>query len=250
MGYIITGAIQANNLSVNVYLKLKPDNQVASLIKDFNQSLQQQGLLHTYHITPFIHHYPLHITLYLSTYEKKQLTKIMKKTQWLAKQQKQIAILTRQFLVSPNGYVMLSVKPGRPLQELSNQTLNALAELRDLTAPIPAWAAEDKERRELFSQWGSTSVMHFFQPHVSLFDPESLTAEQRRALYKRLQQLIEQFSKTHATEVKAIAHAVGIGIADEHGQIIQELCAFEFEGYHHHSPQKEGRSQINKELNA
>jgi hypothetical protein len=228
VGYlIITGTIQATRVSVNVYLKLKPDNQVASLIKDFNQFLQQKGLLHTYHITPFIHHYPLHITLYLSTYEKKQLTKIIKKTQWLAKQQKQIPISTHQFLASPNGYVMLSVKPSRLLQELSSQTLNSLAGLRDPTAPIPDWAAEDKKRSELFTQWGNTSVMSFFQPHFSLFDPEYLSSEQHRTLYKRLQQLIAQFSKTHPIEVKDIAYAIGIGIADKQGQVVQELRVFE-----------------------
>lgn len=230
VGCLISNTIQAANLSINVYLKLKPGNQVAPLIKDFNQFLQQRGLFHAYHITPFIDQYPLHITLYLSTYEEKQLAKIIKQTQWLAKKQKRIPISTCQFMASPSGYVMLSVKRTRQLQELSNQTLTSLAALRDTTASIPDWAAEDTERRKLFTQWGSTSVMNFFQPHFSLFDPESLTAEQRIPLYKKLEQLIEQYSKTHQLEVQAVAYAIGIGIADKQGQIVKELGAFALNG--------------------
>ncbi len=227
IAYLITNPIQATSLSINVYLKLKPGNQVVLLIKDFNQFLQKTGLFHTDHIAPFIHQHPLHITLYLATYEQKQLAEIIKRTQWLAKQHQRIPISTHQFLASPNGYVMLSVRRTRRLQELGNQTLLSLAGLRDTTALIPKWAAENMERRALFTKWGSTSVMNFFQPHFSLFEPEYLTSKQQIRLYQRLQQLIDQFSKTHQVKVNAIAYAIGVGIADKQGQIVEELNTFE-----------------------
>ncbi|BCA96960.1 hypothetical protein TUM19329_33210 [Legionella antarctica] len=79
---------------------------------------------------------------------------------------------------------------------------------------------------------GSTSVKSFFKPHFSLFDPEHLTSEQHIQLYKRLQLLLVQFSKTHQIKVKATAYAIGVGIADKQGQIVKELDTFELtEGY-------------------
>ncbi|BCA96959.1 hypothetical protein TUM19329_33200 [Legionella antarctica] len=152
IAYLITYSTQANTLSINVYLKLKSENQVVFLIKDFNQFLQQKGLFHTYNISPFIYEHPLHITLYLATYKKQHLLEIMKQTQLIAKQQKQVIISTRLFLASPNGYVMLSVKRTNKLQELSNKILNSLAGLRDPTALVPEWAAADTKRVALFTQ--------------------------------------------------------------------------------------------------
>jgi hypothetical protein len=215
------------NSSINVYLKLKPGNQVGSLIKDFNQLLKQKRVLSRYHIYPFLNSHPIHITLYLTSYKQQQITEIMKQTQLLAKRQKKIPISTRQFIASDNGYVMLSVDGSKQLQQLSNITLNVLARLRDKKALIPAWAARDKKRSETFNHWGSPNVLSYFHPHVSIFDPEHLSQKQRVRLYAKLQRLINQFSKDHQITIDATAYAIGVGLADAQGQIVKELGAFE-----------------------
>ncbi len=188
--------------------------------------MQQNKLTSTYHIKPFIMAHPLHITLYLAMYEKGQISKIIKQTQSLAKAQKKIAIETERFHANPSGYVMLSVKQSNALKQLSNQALSHLAKLRDQDAPIPRWAEKDRERQELFKQWGSPSVMDYYQPHFSIFDPEHLNQLQRSALYQKLQFFIKQFSNTQQINVKATAYAIGVGIADNQGQIVKELASF------------------------
>lgn len=51
-------------------------------------------MLNKYHINAFLNTHPLHITLYLTTYEEKQISEIMKQTNALAKHQKKISIST------------------------------------------------------------------------------------------------------------------------------------------------------------
>ncbi|CEG58849.1 2'-5' RNA ligase family protein [Legionella fallonii] len=217
---------RAISLPINVYLKLTPNNQVIPLIEHFNQFLQQKKLLSTYHVKPFILTHPLHITLYLATYEETQISAVIKQTQDLAQKQKNISIATERFHASTSGYVMLALEQNERLQQLSNKTLSQLAELRDQHASTPDWASKDRKRQELFKQWGSPSVMSYYQPHFSVFDPEHLSPKQRATLYQKLQLLIGQFSKVHDVKVKATAYAIGVGIADAQGQIIKELDSF------------------------
>lgn len=200
---------------------------MAPLIKDFNQLLKRKGVLSRYHIAPFLNSHPIHITLYLTSYKQQQISEIMKQTQMLAKQQKKIPLSTRQFIASDNGYVMLSVDNCEKLQQLSNKTLNVLARLRDKKALIPTWAARDKKRSETFNQWGSPSVLSYFHPHISIFDPEHLSQKQRIRLHAKLQQLINQFSTDHQIKIDATAYTIGVGLADEQGQIVKELGVFE-----------------------
>lgn len=203
-----------------------PNNQVSTLIEHFNQWMQQNKLLSTYHIKPFILTHPLHITLYLATYEKEQIRAIIKQTERWSKGQTKIKIVTAEFNASASGYVMLKVKQSSELQQLSNQALSHLAALRDKETPTPKWAEKDKKRQALFKQWGSPSVLDYYQPHFSIFDPEHLTPMQRIALYQRLQKFIKQFSNKNQINVKATADAIGVGIADSQGQIVEELASF------------------------
>ena len=220
---LITHASCARSLSINVYLKLKPTNQVSSLITDFNHFLQQKKILSQYHIHPFINTHPLHITLYLTTYEEKYIPEIMKQTQTLAKQQKKIPIATGQFVSSENGYVMLSVGRSEQLQQLSDRTVNILTSLHDKKALIPAWAAQNPQRSNMFYRYGSPGVMNYFNPHFSIFDREKQNAQ----LEEQLKRLITQFSSRHSTQVKAMTYSIGVGIADAQGQIVKELAEFE-----------------------
>lgn len=223
---LISNITAASSLSINVYLKFKPDNQVTSLIRDFNWFLQQNGLIQRFHISPFLDKHPLHITLYLANYEERQIPLIMKKVHSLAGRQKPVPIVTGQFQASSNGYVMLSVKDNKQLEQLSNTALNNLSRLRDKTASIPRWAAQDKERIKVFSQWGSPNVFQYFHPHFSIFDPDPLSKKQRTVLYTKLQHLISQFSESHHTNANATAYAIGMGLADSKGQIVTELGSF------------------------
>ena len=93
----------AESLSINVYLKLESNNQIASLIGDFNQFLEQHQLLSTYKINPFLTHYPLHNTLYLTNYEKKQIPAIINAVKAIANGQQSFMVSSGQFIASPSA---------------------------------------------------------------------------------------------------------------------------------------------------
>ena len=224
--YFIANACNAKSLSINVYLKLNPNNQIKTLIKEFNQFLSQQGLFATYQIAPYINAYPLHITLYLTNYDAKQIPTLIKQTEILAKQHKPISFFTLQFIPNSSGYLMLAIEPNKELQQLSDDVLNALTNLRDKHAKIPMWASKDHERKALFHQYGSPSIFHYFIPHVSIFSADHLSNKQNAILYQQLKILIPQFATSHQIHIQDIAYTIGIGIADSNGQIIKELGAF------------------------
>lgn len=201
----------AGSLSINVYLKLKPKNPIETLIQAFNQFLETNQLM----ITPYLQSHPLHLTLYLADYQQKQIPSLIKKMAAIAKQNQPLLLTTAKFIANESGYVMLSVKNEGRLQELSNQVLFSLADLRDKNTIIPAWAAQKKARRALFKRYGSPNVLNYFNPHFSIFTAGGLSV--------KLQLLIEQFIKRHVKPVQASAYAIGIGVADEQGQIVREL---------------------------
>lgn len=216
----------ANSLSINVYLKLKPDSQVSELIKEFNQFLEQQQIFTTYQITPYITQHPLHVTLYMARYKEEQIPVIAHKVEELAKQYKQLSILTSKFIPSAGGYVMLSVMNDSQIQGLSNKALHELADLRDKKARIPAWAAQDAGRKEIFNQFGSPTVLNYFNPHFSVFSANHLPPPDSARLYGELQKLVHDFAQTHRTQMRARAIAIGVGIANDQGQIVRELNSF------------------------
>lgn len=209
-----------------MYLKLKPENQIKALIKDFNLYLAQQGIFTTYQIVPYINHHPLHVTLYLTRYNSQQIPVIIRKIKELAKQQKPISLSTSEFIPNRSGYVMLTVAHNKKIQELSKKTLNELAQIRDPNAIIQSWAAHDPGRQTLFHRYGSPSVLNYFNPHFSIFSAEHLNDQQNIFLYQQLQRLIHQFAQTHQTQIREKAYAVGIGVADDQGQIIKEFAVF------------------------
>lgn len=226
LGLLFSIATNAERISINVYLKLKADNQVTPLIQHFNHFLDQQQIISTYQITPFQKEHPLHITLYLTSYQKNQLKEIKRKISILAQQEHPLIISTKQFIPSPNGYVMLSLKTSEKVQRLSNKVLFMLTGLRDRHTPIPAWAAKDRARVALFKQYGSPGVLHYFKPHFSVMDPKHLQMGQQQQLYQQLRILIADFKQKYPTQVWAQANAIAIGIADAQGQITQQLAEF------------------------
>lgn len=225
--YGLIGSPLAFSESINVYLKLTPNNSIHTLIQRFNTYLDKQGLLTKYQLEPYLDHFPLHITLYLAEYRPKKIPLLVQRVEGFAKYAGKPVINSGHFTASSTGYVMLTVDPNHPLQQLSDHCMRLLFDLRDTQATIPSWAANDAQRQALFEQFGSPNVLRFFNPHFSVFDPQQKNQSQEKHLYERLQTLIAHFEKKHHHPVSATAYAIGVGIADAHGQIIKELAEFQ-----------------------
>lgn len=216
----------AESVTINVYLQLNTDNKIAEIIKEFNQFLADKEILTTYQITPFIEKYPLHVTLYMASYPEKQIANIIKRAETVAKQYKKISLLGSTIISYNNGYVELSVTNSPQTQSLSNKVFTSLYQLRDKKASIPAWAARDIRRKELFNQYGSPSVLDFFQPHFSILSAEHLNKFDVARLCEQLKKLIPEFDANHLIQVRSAVTGIGVGIANEQGQIVKELALF------------------------
>lgn len=209
-------------VSVNVYLKLGAENAATQLIKTFNQELSKRGLQKTCSITPYLDHHPAHITLYLAEYQYKTIKRLIDTVRETARTQKSIRFTTDAFCVSPNGYVMLSVKKSPKLYELSERMLRKLERFRDPKAKIPAWAAADPRRIKMFETHGSPGVLELYHPHISIFESKNLSSKTQAQCFKDLERIGIEFSRNQS--VQSHANTIAIGIANSQGQIIRELA--------------------------
>lgn len=209
-----------------MYLKLTPNNAIHTLIKRFTTYLDKQGILTQYQLKPYLDTYPLHITLYLAEYRPQKIPLIIQRVKDFAKHAKKSEIHSAHFIANSTGYLMLTLKSSHSLQQLSYHCMHLLFDLRDKGATIPNWAAKDAERQALFEQFGSPNVLRFFNPHFSVLDSPQLSPVQEKRLYEQLQTLIAHFEKKHHP-VSATTYAIGVGIADAHGQINKELIELE-----------------------
>ncbi|ASQ44832.1 2'-5' RNA ligase family protein [Legionella clemsonensis] len=222
-------AARSNSQSVNVYLKFSPDNNALKLIKDFNRYLGKNKIFSHYRLTPFLVAHPLHLTLYLTNYNPKHLPQISQRIQRIAKQTKPIIVKTGKIEISSSRYTMLSISNSKPLQALSNKVVIQLMAFRDQRTPIPSWVKNNAAKRLSFLRFGSPNVFANFSPHFSIFAADHLTSKDAKKLQEALTPLLNQFnSKKSALDAQAIA--IGIGLADAQGQIMQELYAFPLAG--------------------
>lgn len=217
--------VRAEQLAINLYLKLKSNNSIEQHVMAFNHVLKQQHLLSRYDIKPYLDRYPLHITLYLTEYEKKYIPQLQNDALKLSLEQKSIVIYTQNLRLYPNGYIMLSLAKTETLSRLSQKALTLLSPKRASGLTIPPWAAHDSTRQLLFKRYGSPNVLDYFNPHLSiLLPPPCVTDNDKRNA--ELSLALTQFNQLYSTPIESCADALALGIADKEGQIIEELAAW------------------------
>lgn len=215
--------------SVNVYLEL--DNlAVYQAIDQFNQFLKSKGLLEKYHITPFLHSYPLHITLYLTDYPDKNIPQLVKRVAFLAKYWQAVALQTTSLTLSAGNYVMLGIDLPQQtdgsnsyLQQMSDEAVLQLSALRNSKATVPAWALTNPVKRQAFSLYGSPNVFFEYLPHITLMAGAFHTAKEAAAFQEDMAALIKAYP---FKPLRFNVSAIGIGYADEWGQITQPFAHF------------------------
>lgn len=217
--------VRAEQLAINLYLKLKPNNSIEQHVMTFNRVLKQQHLLSRYDIKPYLDRHPLHITLYLTEYEKKYIPQLQQDALKLSLEQKSIAIYTQNLRLYSNGYIMLSLARTKSLMRLSQKALTRLSPKRAHALTIPLWAAHDSNRQALFKRYGSPNVLDYFNPHLSILLPPQhvVDSDKRNA---ELSLALTHFNQLHSTVIESCADALALGIADKEGQIIEELAAW------------------------
>jgi 2'-5' RNA ligase superfamily len=213
---------------INVYLTLDK-KAIYKEIHNFNQFLKNQGLYQQYQIKPFADNHPMHITLYLTQYPEENLLKLIEKTKLIAKGMQAFDIKATRFFLSSGNFIMLGVNLNKHIQALSDKVVLQLHPLRDSKAKIPFWVKQDPRKRHAFTRYGSPNVFFEFSPHISI-SAKHFTDSKRKALFKKqLQNLIDQYhKKIKQDNLKETIVAIGIGLADEQGQVTKKIASIPF----------------------
>ncbi|STX30108.1 putative phosphonate metabolism protein [Legionella beliardensis] len=222
-----TWANSNTSTAINIYLKLAPTSKIQKYNTQFEQLLIYKKSLANYQLTPSSAKHPLHITLYLTQYPGKNKQLIIKRIKKLAKNYHPFSIAAQGLTTTPSRYVMLTVQPQKYLQQLSNAVVLAVNDLRDRAANIPAWAAHNPQKLKSFQTYGSPNVFADYTPHITFLAPHvTYSAQEEQSIYQHLQHLVNEFNQRYPALVKARVSAIGIGLADNQGQITKELASF------------------------
>lgn len=225
--FFIPGIIFAKN--VNVYLKFD-DPALHQAIQRFNNYLKANTILSRYGIEPFLNHHPMHLTLFLASYPEDNVNAIKEQVALIAQKWKPIDILTTQIFVTAGNYVMLDLNRERQtngqnhqLQQLSDEVVMKLTNLRDFNAETPDWAQSIPEKKNAFWRYGSPNVFFEFNPHFSLMAKNFDDPVVQHVFQDEMKQLINAF---HFPEYQTRSSIIGIGYVDSFGQITEEIAHY------------------------
>ncbi|MEY8767383.1 2'-5' RNA ligase family protein [Francisella philomiragia] len=202
----------------NVYLI--PDTTADKYVKEFDDSLAKTNILEKYKTTPFIKNHPVHLTLYLTSFQSKYIKDIESQLADLAKNTEPFYIETTGFSAGKSGFVMLDIKNSQSLQQLSNSVISNLAKYRDKDYPTPSWVKFYPSKLVSFEKYGSPNTFAEFNPHISILAANLQTDQERDSFDKDFNEIIKDTKlKPISFKIKAIA----FGEVDENGQVTKTL---------------------------
>ncbi|MBK2109115.1 2'-5' RNA ligase family protein [Francisella tularensis] len=202
----------------NVYLI--PDTTADKYVKEFDDSLAKTNVLEKYKTTPFIKNHPVHLTLYLTSFQSKYIKDINSQLANLAKNTEPFYIETTGFSAGKSGFVMLDIKNSQSLQQLSNVVIKDLAKYRDKDYPAPSWIKFYPNKLVSFEKYGSPNAFAEFNPHISILAANLQTDQERDSFDKDFNEIIKN-TKLKPTSFKV--KAIGFGEVDENGQVTKIL---------------------------
>ncbi|WP_150465491.1 2'-5' RNA ligase family protein [Francisella sp. SYW-2] len=202
----------------NVYLI--PDTTADKYVKEFDDSLAKTNVLEKYKTTPFIKNHPVHLTLYLTSFQSKYLHNIESQLADLAKNTKSFFIIATGFSAGKSGFVMLDIKNSQSLQQLSNSAISNLAKYRDKDYPAPSWVKFYPSKLASFEKYGSPNAFAEFNPHISILAANLQTDQERDSFDKDFNAIIKD---TKLEPISFKIKAIGFGEVDENGQVTKTL---------------------------
>ena len=213
---------------INVYVRLD-DPVLAKSVSEFNNELKRRGIFERYGFEPFLNRHPLHATLYLATYSKARAEEVVEVARRLACHSLPVRLEITGLSLTNTNFVMLNIDneampQNPPLQQLSDMATLKLAGLRDYNAHIPDWVKSIPAKRKAFERYGSPNVFFEFNPHISLMAPVLKEGERSHAFRGEVQTVIDAWGFPYLTLKPTV---LGVGYADEQGQITKEIAHFE-----------------------
>ncbi len=220
----------------NIYVKYD-DAELKSNIQKFNAFLDARGIFKKYDIEPFLVHYPLHTTLYLTHFESYSIPNVINKIKNVTSQWHQFDITATDIYITDGNYVMLDVDDrlgdsglNPTLQRYSDRMVFALHQIRDTSAPIPDWAKNYPPKQRAFQRYGSPNVLFEFSPHFTLMAKQFKDKQTAQAFHEEMTCLIEQYKKLNPhPPITLKSTSIGFGYVNQYGQITNEIINFELQ---------------------
>ncbi|MDK4680909.1 2'-5' RNA ligase family protein [Kingella negevensis] len=190
----------AENVNYNVFVKL--DNTAESQVREISDELAKVGVKSLYS-----QGYQVHLTLYLTEYDKSKFNNIKKVVQKFAREKRPFDVSFYGMHKTAGKWFMLDNRMTPELQQLSDEMTVQLTKLRATDAKLPDWVKNYPEKVKSFEKYGSPNVFANFDPHVTLLTPNEFN--------KGVAKFEENYTFKPFT-----AKVIGIGIAqvDDLGQ--------------------------------
>ncbi|MCP4180467.1 MAG: 2'-5' RNA ligase family protein [bacterium] len=208
-------------------IHLIPSGAVTTQIRSFNKLLEGKGILKKYNITPFLIKHPVHLTLYLTDFNVKNLPEIKKNILSIADKNHKFTLKTIGIVAGKSGFVLLMVdnaknKNGKSnkLQLLSNQVISSLEKYRDKNAVMPGWVKYYPLKIDSFKKYGSPNAFSQFNPHFSILAVSLKNKKKKASFVKDMNEAIKEFK---FKPIEAKITAIGIGEVNQDGQITKEI---------------------------
>ncbi len=200
----------AEPLKLNIFVE--PSDGLVQVVDTATKDFEAVGLK-TFHARG----YPVHATLYLTHFKADALSDIFKEVEELADRWESLPMSVKGMTISKGNWVMLNVPVTAKLQRLADEATLALEPYRDQDIAPPEWVKDYPNKLAAVQRYGSPNVFVNFQPHLTLMAPPKDLAA--LTTYK-------QKHPTPAYAGQGQARAIGVGVADEWGQVKQVLALY------------------------
>ena len=209
------------SLNVQTYdINLKPSNKIASYIKNFNSFLAKKGIIKKYNIKPFIDNHPIHITMYLTSYNNKNINNIENKIKNIASNTSQFNITTKDITAGKSGFVLLNIENSKSLQNTADEVVSTISQFRNKDYTMPSWVKYYPKKQLSFKKYGDPNTYTQFNPHISLFAVKLKTEKQKTEFIKDMKKAISEFKQQKLT-VKV--NEIALDKVNLNGQIISNI---------------------------
>jgi len=208
---ICGGGAAAASDSINVFAI--PSDEIVAEVAKLSDTLAADGME-----TFYKKGRPVHATLYLTTYPGGSREAVVNAVEDLAVRGETFALKAEGIAVTKGNWVFFEMERSPELQRLADETVMALEGLRERDIQPPGWVANYPNKLEAFKRYGSPNVFQNFQPHFTL-----LASEENPKLADFAKAMAANPPKADGDIV-----GIGVGIADEMGQITEVLAEYRF----------------------
>ena len=204
-------AAAIDDSKINIFAVLSSEIEEAA--KSCSESLLVQEKLKTFPQQG----YQIHCTLYMANYSPERVNSLKELVASFALTVRPFDATSSGMFVTKEHWLFLNIVKDRNLQTLSDTIVTLTAPLRSPNQFIPEWAKSSPEKLECIKKYGSPNVFVQFGPHLTL-----LANADGAALARFLQK--NSANPAFGLPVKGRIIGIGLGIADEKGQVQKPIA--------------------------